>query len=176
MQTQLPVRKASRSGLFVALFLLAAAAGFPIGAFSQDTAVSLTLPAATAGSGYEVRLSLDRMVLTNPATITTDNSRPAWLNFDSASGTLRANPIPPPAQTYSLGIVITDGNAKTTNITAQLAVKVVAAAGAAGTEIGLPDKFHRQPYESAVVFLPTRPMHRPRRHADFSHGKSLSLL
>ena len=129
-----------RLGIHCTLALLSTTC--TITALAQTAGSSVKLPAATIGTGYAVQVSTDGMELALPFTIAIKNSDlPNGLTFDSTSNTVKGIPAPP-AKTYTFNILVTDGNKKTTTLSASLVLNAAAAAGApAGQDIELPDAF-----------------------------------
>ncbi|MBZ5685253.1 MAG: Ig domain-containing protein [Acidobacteriia bacterium] len=141
--------------LLINLFLLAGVLAGPFTKAVAQGGSTVTLPSATVGTAYEIRLSLDGMVLAAPATMAIDsNGKPAWLNFDPATGLITGTPTAPP-QSSMLTVVITDANAKVTRVTAKLTVNAVAQTPAApNDEVALPDVYPGVAYQAQLPLPP----------------------
>lgn len=134
-------------------------------AVTQSTGSTVTLPAATIGTGYEVQISTDGMELAMPFTVDV-NKLPIGLTYNPASKIISGTPAPAAAQTYVVNVVVKDANNKTISLTANLVLNASALAGApAGQDIELPDAFAGLSYNAGLTLpaggvagVPTPPL------------------
>lgn len=127
---------------------------------SSQTHTKITLPAATIGTGYAVELSIEGFELAVPYAVEVNGlpssgelkfckeADPSCSTPNQISGT----PIATPPKTYSLSIVLTDANKKTTTVNADLPVAAALVLKPEdGQEMQLPPATENMPYQVRIT-------------------------